>query len=120
MIKFYEKHNNEFKDLSEMANYRKNKTGLPVIIYISDKQNVKGKHGPRIKVSKTYGENMSTKGLFTVTISDNPEVIGNTGDIKKKDIKKIKTFILLNKKVLLEYWDFRIGADILSDKLKSI
>lgn len=118
MINFFEKNLNEFVDLSEMANLRKNSTDLPMVIYVSEKLNVRGKHGPRIKVSTIYGDKISKKNLFTVTISDTPEVIGNTGDIKPKDLKKVIDFVVLNKKALLDYWELKIDIGDVIRKLK--
>jgi hypothetical protein len=114
MIKFDE----DFVDLSEMANIRPADTGLTMCIYVSDKDNVRSQHRARIKVSKTYGDKISKSNLFVITVSDNPEVIGNTGDIKEKDIKEVKNFIIKNKQVLIDYWNLIIGIGELLRKLK--
>ena len=101
----------EFKgnedDLFEMDNVMQGETGLPMNVYISAK-NVK--HGPRIKVQNNYSTNTDSYNLFTITISDTPKKIGNTGEIKKKDIDKVKSWILLNKELLLDYWYKRIES----------
>ena len=96
---------NEFLDLSEMANIRSKTTGLKMAIYISDKNNVNEVHGARLKVSMSYGDKIQKNNLFTVTISKNPEVIGNTGDIKSKDIEIVKKFIIDNFDELMKYWN---------------
>jgi len=113
MIRF-----NEFIDLSEMANIRPANTGLTMCIYVSDKENVASNNSARLAVSKTYGDKISKSNLFTMTISDNPEVIGNTGDIKEKDIKEVKNFILRNKQSLLDYWNLTIGIGELLENFK--
>jgi len=115
MINFSEQELNEFIDLSEMANIRPKNSGLSMCIYVSDKDNVKSQHSARIKVSKNYGDKISKNNTFSITISDNPEVVGNTGDIKEKDINELKQFIIKNKELLLNYWNLKIDiGDVLS------
>ena len=87
--------------LFEMANVRKNRTGLPMIIWISPKY---ANHGARIKVQKTYGNNVDFGNTFSLTVEDNPRVFGNTGEIKQSDIELAKEFVKLNKQALLDYW----------------
>lgn len=91
----------EFRDdMYEIANIIQDDSGLPTIIYISPKN---ANHGPRIKVQKNYSDNIQNN-FFSVTISDNPSVIGkDTGDIKDKDIQLIKKWIIKNKQILLDY-----------------
>jgi len=95
--------------LMEMSNLRYKTTGLPVIIFVSSGY-TEGKmlqHSPRIKVSKTYSEKMNPFDTFSVTISKNPEVIGDH-QIKSKDLNKIKEFVKENYDVLIEYWEGEI------------
>ena len=96
---------NEYLDLYEMANVRPDKTGLNMVIYISTRL-PSIKHGPRIKVSKTYGNKVSSD-FFSISFNSNGEinlVNKNTGDIKQKDIERIKRFVELNLKTLLKLW----------------
>lgn len=88
-------------DLFGMANVRPNKTGLKMVIYISPRNN--SKHGPRIKVSQQYGDKVNSD-FFSITISDQPEIIGKTGNIKSEDVQKAINFVVLNKDVLLQLW----------------
>lgn len=94
-------------DLFEMANIRPDKTGLKIVIYISPRNN--SKYGPRIKVSQFYGNKVSDS-FFSITIDDNPKVIGKTGDIKSEDVKKVCDFIILNKQTLLSLWHDKIDS----------
>ena len=93
---------NELIKLEEMANIRPDKTGLKMVIWIFPYTGKEG-HWARIKVSQHYGDKV-TNDLFTVTIEDDPEVIGDTGEIKQQDIKKVIGFIKRNKDVLLQVW----------------
>ena len=87
--------------LYEMSNVVKQRSGLPVNVWISPKM---ATHGPRIKVQRNYGNNV-TDDMFSITISDNPMVIGDSGEISSNDIKKVFAFIKLNKKLLLTFWN---------------
>ncbi len=103
------KHVIEFEDfnidsdsLFEMANIMQKYTGLPMIIWISQKM---ATHGPRIKVQNDYTEKVSSDKFFVVTIDDNPMVIGDTGEIKQKDINKVIQFVKTHKVLLKKFWD---------------
>lgn len=107
--------------LFEMANFRPKSTGLKTTIFISSGY-VAGKklnHGPRIKVSRTYSEKMNPLDTFSVTISDNPEVIG-ANNLKSEDIEQIKEFIILNKEVLLAYWEGEYDTSDLYGNLEKV
>jgi len=97
---------NEIIKLEEMANIRPNKTGLKMVIWIFPYTGKEG-HWARIKVSMHYGEKVSSD-LFTVTVEDTPEVIGDTGDITKKDVDSVINFVKRNKAVLLKVWNDEI------------
>jgi len=96
--------------LFEMANIGKSKTGLDESIWISVKNS---SHGPRIKIyknSQPKGEN------FSVTIEDEPKVIGNIF-VNAKELDKIKQFVILNKVNLIKYWNFELTTDEVTDNL---
>lgn len=100
---------NEFNkklDLFEMANVQPKETGLDMIIFVSP--GTFYNHGPRIKVSTKYGDKLSGDADFFVLTLEG-EVIGDTGEIKNKDIEKIKKFVSLNKKVLKKLWNEEIS-----------
>ena len=90
------------ESLFEMANVIKSRTGLNTMIWISTKE---PSHGPRIKVQANRSDKIISHEMFIVTIEDMPEVIGDIGKLKAKDINKIKEFVILNKEVLLDYWN---------------
>ncbi len=86
--------------LFEMANIIQEDSGLPMIIYISPKS---VGLSPRVRVQKDYSSNISTD-LFSITIENRPKVIGDTGEIKKSDIKLVKDWVKINTKLLTDYW----------------
>lgn len=101
--------------MCEMANLRQQSTGLPMIIYVSEK--VTMRHGPRIKVQSNHATNLQKENLVTVTISDSPELFGN---LDNKDFNLVKKFIALNKDILIQYWETEIDTSEFIKKLKKI
>ena len=102
-------------DLFEMSNLSIEKTNLPTIVWVS----VRGKaqHGPRVKVVTSPGRYKEDE-TATVTVSDNPELID--GEINTKYLEPAKKWIVLNKDVLTDYWDYKFSTDKLMDRLKKI
>jgi hypothetical protein len=102
----------------EMANFGTKTTGLPMIVWVSEKR---ASHGPRIKVSRSYNHKVLIGDTFSVSISDTPEIVaGDTGDIKSIDVRKVYDWVVLNKETLLEYWNSDILTDELISKIKNI
>lgn len=107
-------------DLFEMANVRSDKTGLKMVVYIGPR--IPGaKHGPRIKVSKQYG-NKINKDSFSISFGKNSSAAlehKNTGSIKNSDLKDILNFVNINKQVLLDLWYDKIDVyDAISKFIK--
>jgi hypothetical protein len=92
----------EYKTFFEMANIRKGDLGLPCNIYASAGWNLK--YGARIKVQNNYSDRFMANEMFTIVISTK-EVIGDTGEITKRDIKIVCKFIDLNLNAFLKFWD---------------
>lgn len=85
-----------------MANALNEDTGLPMVVYISQKN---ARHGPRIKVSKTYGDEVIPGNWFTMTVEANPQIVGHVGKIRARDINLVTDFIELNQDLLIQYWE---------------
>jgi hypothetical protein len=101
----YERENPDF--LFEMANYRQDKTGLPMIIWIEEKAD-RG-HGPRLKVAMTHSHKANISDSVSVSIEGYPQIKAG-GDLKGPDMKLVRKFILLNKSALIDYWNGTIDA----------
>jgi len=71
-----------------MTNLRPKRTGLSFVVYVSPKGNVA--HGPRIKASNKYGDKASEVDWFTITIEDEPHVIGESTGLKRGDVQLAK------------------------------
>ena len=90
-------------------NYPRKQTGLPVLIYVSAKE---GSHGPRIKFLNRL--NSSWRGSkdpdsVSISICDNPKIVyPKTGvrlRISTKEFNQVKSWIIQNKDVLLDFWN---------------
>lgn len=89
--------------LWEMAGVSQKRTGLKVYLYISPKQ---GKHGPRIKFVNGYETKMIQGNLVPMTISDSPEIpIKANLKISEQDLANLKSWVILNKDILLRLWN---------------
>jgi hypothetical protein len=86
----------------------KDETGLPMAVYVGTKY----ADCPQIKVSQYYGDRPMIGEWFSMTISDQPRVIGDTGDIRVIDLALVEQFILVNKQFLLEYWEQTTALDV--------
>ena len=100
----------------EMANLRTKTTGLPVSIWISTKGYIK--HSARIKVSRSYGDRIRFENFFTITVSDNPKIIGDVGDINSEDVQEVISFVIKNQEMLLSLWNEEISPIDFTDSIK--
>ncbi len=102
--------------LYEMSNYSSKKTGLPMIIWVSNKG--KAKHGPRIKVQRDYNTKTNPDNMFTISVSDDPEIkAGTQGEISNKDLELIYNWIKKNKNSLIKYWKYEVTTDEFEDEI---
>jgi len=104
--------------LYEMVNFRPKTTGLSMVIWIIPTNN-KEKHYARIKVSTHYGDNLRYEDFFTVTVP-NLAIVGDTGDIKNKDIKLLLRWIKLNESIIISYWNNEIDIAEFLEKMVAL
>ena len=86
------------------TNLRPKRTGLPFVVYVSPKGNAA--NGPRIKASNKYGEKASEGDWFTITVEDQPRVIGDrSSSLKRSGVQMAKNWVQANKDELLKIWE---------------
>ena len=100
-----------------MSNVPPKRTGLPMVVYIGPKN---AKHGCRLKVSQFYGTKMRVGQWFFMTVEHEPHIIGDTGEIKLKDIKLVQDFIIINIRVILDFWEQSSLSDVLTHHERSV
>ena len=94
--------------LWEMANLKKTRTGLPVLIYISSN---KSSHGPRIKFLDSYADSIGDNYdlLVPLTVSLNPEIpIDHKLNINIRDFEKIRQWVIKNYDLLMSLYNDEI------------
>ncbi len=107
-------HFSQEEDLFLMANLFQEDTGLPMIIWVSERGHTQ--HGPRIKVSKSHSAKVDIYNTVSVSITNKPEIVAGEG-LSNRDLKLITDYILLNKETLLAYWNNEISTLTLARKL---
>lgn len=95
-------------------------TGLPVIICVY----MKGANGeiPIIKFQNTYSNKIRRATLIPLTVSDDPHV--TTPDVTLKithdDFEKIRQWVMLNKEILIQHWNYDITTADVIDRMKKV
>ena len=107
--------------LMEMASFRPNSTGIDrVVIWMGPKQAGAAKHGPRIKVSASYTNNIQPDDLFVMTVNTNPTIVAGTPNLSSETIEDIKDWIRVNYQVLIAFWDYQIDDEQVKQMIKKV
>src|SRR5262245_36173167 len=83
----------------EMANLRPERTGLPFVVFISQKGGAR--HDVRIKIARA--PNVRASEMITVALRP-PRVIGS-GSLDPREFELLNRWIELNLPVLVDYWN---------------
>lgn len=105
------------QDLFKLANFSKAFTGLPMIIWVSEKTS---NHVPGIKVSKGYEDKFLINNTFSMSIMEPKIIAGDQGVIKDSDLVLVFQWIKLNEEVLMKYWNLKISTSELVNILKKL
>jgi len=89
----------EGQALFEMANLRPERTGLPFVVFISQKGGAR--HDVRVKIA--HGAKVRPSEMVTVAVRPNVRVIRGTLD--PGDLARLAEWIELNRVVLVDYWN---------------
>lgn len=109
--------------LGEMATLRKNRSGLPVNLYLDDAQSYKkGGHWKRIKFQADKGNSPNTRDMIPMSIEDEPRIMAGASYTKlsSADIEKVRNFVKANKELLLKLADFEIDFPEFVQKMKKV
>jgi hypothetical protein len=83
----------------EMANLRPERTGLPFVVFISQKGGAR--HDVRVKVAR--GAKAKPSEMITVAIRPSVRIVRGTLD--PRDLALLTRWIDLNRDTLVRYWD---------------
>jgi hypothetical protein len=89
----------EGQALFEMANLRPERTGLPFVVFVSQKGGAR--HDVRVKVA--HGAKVRPSDMVTVAIWPSVRVI--RGKLDPSDLTQLSRWIDLNQEVLIKYWE---------------
>ena len=103
-------------DLYEMANLFPDSTGLPMVIWVSERGGAR--HDVRVKVCETHGTRMLPGNLATVAVRPAPHQI--SGNLSADDMRAVCAWIKLNEAVLVDYWEYRIDTIEMGRRLKRV
>jgi len=103
------------EDFYEMANLRPKTTGLPMVIWVSERGNAQ--HDARIKVSTQHGDRMNIHNTAVVGIRP-PSLLA--GVLSSVDQLKVVRWITLNEAALMDYWDQVIDTAELIQRLQPL
>jgi Domain of unknown function (DUF4160) len=83
----------------EMANLRPERTGLPFVVFISQRGGAR--HDVRVKVGR--GAKVRPSEMVTVAIRPSVRII--KGELDPRDLALLTRWINLNRGTLVEYWN---------------
>ena len=98
------------EDLFEMANLSPGLTGLPMVVWISERGGAR--HDARVKVSLVHGRR--ARPDLTTSVSVRPDVRVVAGPaLDPHDLALVRRWVELNRDALIAYWD----GDLLTDEV---
>ncbi len=106
----------EEEDFFLMSNLRPKDTGLPMVVWISNRGNAR--HDVRVKVCRTPGDRITTDDLAVVGVRPTPMLID--GSLDSASLKLVKKWIALNEATIIDYWDGELSTGELFQVLKKI
>jgi hypothetical protein len=89
--------------LFEMANLRPERTGLPFVVFISQKGGAR--HDVRVKLARA--PKVRPAEMITVAVRPVPRIL--RGEMTTREFDLVKRWIELNRDVLVDYWNGTIA-----------
>jgi hypothetical protein len=102
--------------LFEMANLFPADTGLPMVIWVSERGHAR--HDARIKVNQSHGTRMLPGNLATVAVRPAPRLVA--GQLPPADLQLVSRWVALNEAALVDYWEYRISTVDLVGRLRKL
>lgn len=104
--KFVKILNTPSEELFEFSNLVQVDTGLPMVIWVSVKNH---SSGCRIKVQNNTSSKIDLSDSYCISVTDDPQIVSGTCK-QKKYLTTVKQWVIVNKEVLLRYWDMEIST----------
>ena len=97
-------------DLFEMANLSPTLTGLPMIVWISERG--RARHDARVKVSLVHGRRARPDRTASVSVRPRVKMVAGP-EIDRRDLELVRQWIELNHEAIIAYW----SGDLLTDEV---
>jgi hypothetical protein len=104
-------------DFYLMANLRPADTGLPIVVWVSERGNAQ--HDVRVKVCTVHGDKLQHNNTVSVAVRPQPRLIP-PGLLSSADLQAVIRWINLNADPIVAYWDGVIGTGELMRRLQSL
>jgi hypothetical protein len=99
--------NLEDEDPFAMANLPPRLTGLPMVVWASERMGAC--HDVRVKVNQSHGRRIDPGNLAAVAVRPAPRLVA--GHLSPTDLRAVSDWIRLNEAALIDYWENRIFTD---------
>jgi len=93
-------------DFFEMANLFPADTGLPMVVWASERGH--SRYDVRLKVNQSHGTRMLPGNLALVAVRPASRLIA--GNLSPADLSAVSDWIRLNEVTLVDYWEYRIST----------
>lgn len=105
--------------LFEMANVKKERTKLPMIVWLQIRHSM-NHSSPIIKFANNTSCSLVPCDLISISISDNPEILSKNTRLKisQSDFEELRQWIIRNKESLLKLWNNEIDVGNFLDSMK--
>jgi hypothetical protein len=100
----------ELNDLFEMANLSPTLTGLPMVVWISERG--RAGHDARVKVSLTHGRRARPDRTASVSVGPEVEIVAGR-ELERRDMELVRQWVELNRAPIIAYWN----GDLLTDEV---
>lgn len=99
-----------------MANLRPAFTGLPMVVWVSERGNAQ--HDVRVKVCRVHGDIIQVNNTASVAMRPTPHVAA--GNLTPADLQVVSRWINLNTDPIVAYWEGIIDTAELLQRLQKI
>jgi hypothetical protein len=100
-----------------MANLRPARTGLPMVVWVSERGNAQ--HDVRVKVCCVHGDKIQYNNTANVGVRPQPHLIF-PGKLSPSDLQAVSRWITLNADPIIAYWDGVIDTFELMQRLRPL
>lgn len=107
----------EEEDFFDMANLSPERTGLPMVVWVS--QRGRAKHDARVKVSLVPGRRMVPERTTAVSVRPTVEVVAGE-PLPTMELDAVRKWVEANRQAIIDYWDGELFTDELLERLTRI